>query len=376
MKRAATLIALVALFVPAAHAHREVPPPRVQLALLLDTSNSMDGLIGQAKTQLWSIVNEFATARRDGVQPTLEVALFEYGNTGLPAEEGYIRQVVPLTTDLDQISESLFALTTNGGDEYCGQVIQEAVRRLTWSNRPRDFKAIFIAGNEPFIQGPVHYTSAAEMAAGRGVIVNTIHCGSYDDGVAGRWLDGAKLAGGSYMHIDQDRTLPPIICPQDERLMQLNVELNNTYVWYGDNAERYATRQKVQDANAASRAPQALSARIATKAGGMYRQADKDLVDAFAADEKALSKLKEDHLPETMRTMTEQERVAYVKGHAARRAGLQREIQSLSAERAKYVAKVRAEQVEAGETTLGEAINATIRDQIQAAGFETKTTVE
>ena len=32
------------------------PKPLVQIAILLDTSNSMDGLIGQAKTQLWNIV--------------------------------------------------------------------------------------------------------------------------------------------------------------------------------------------------------------------------------------------------------------------------------------------------------------------------------
>jgi hypothetical protein len=38
--------------------------PRVQLALLLDTSNSMDGLIDQARSQLWSVVNQFAAARR------------------------------------------------------------------------------------------------------------------------------------------------------------------------------------------------------------------------------------------------------------------------------------------------------------------------
>lgn len=376
MKRVIAPIVLVALLVPIAHAHREAPPPRVQLALLLDTSNSMDGLIGQAKTQLWSIVNEFATARRDGLQPTLEVALFEYGNTGLPGEEGYIRQVVPLTTDLDQISESLFALTTNGGDEYCGQVIQEAVRRLTWSSNRRDFKAIFIAGNEPFTQGPVHYSSAAEMANGRGVIVNTIHCGSYEDGVAGRWLDGAKLAGGSYMHIDQNRTMPPIIAPQDERLMQLNVELNNTYVWYGSNAKEAAARQVAQDVNAASAAPQAMSQRIRTKASKLYRQADKDLVDALAEDEEMLSQVKEEELPEAMRTMTEGEQRAYLAGQAARRAELQQQIQALSAERAKHVAKVRADQAEAGEATLGDAINAAIRDQIQAAGFETEAPAE
>ena len=66
--------------------------PVVQLALLLDTSNSMDGLIDQAKTQLWKIVNEFATAKRHGVRPDLYVALYEYGNSGLPAQEGHVRQ--------------------------------------------------------------------------------------------------------------------------------------------------------------------------------------------------------------------------------------------------------------------------------------------
>ena len=34
----------------------------VKIALLLDTSNSMDGLINQAKAQLWDIVNKFSHA--------------------------------------------------------------------------------------------------------------------------------------------------------------------------------------------------------------------------------------------------------------------------------------------------------------------------
>src|SRR3989304_4542781 len=36
--------------------------PTVDVALLLDTSNSMDGLIHQAKSQLWTILHQFATA--------------------------------------------------------------------------------------------------------------------------------------------------------------------------------------------------------------------------------------------------------------------------------------------------------------------------
>src|SRR5437870_3100162 len=124
----------------------EAKSPRVQIALLLDTSNSMDGLIEQAKSQLWRIVNEFINAKQNGQRPRLQVALYEYGNNGLSASSGYIRQVQPLTEDLDKISEELFKLKTNGGEEYCGWVIKVAIESLAWSKSSHDFKAVFIAG--------------------------------------------------------------------------------------------------------------------------------------------------------------------------------------------------------------------------------------
>src|SRR3979411_2614431 len=100
---------------PAAIADTKGPPiaeimparkkPIVQIAFLLDTSNSMDGLIGQAKTQLWSVVNEFVRARKDGRPPAIQVALFEYGKSTLPSAEGHVRLILPLTDDLDRVSE-------------------------------------------------------------------------------------------------------------------------------------------------------------------------------------------------------------------------------------------------------------------------------
>ncbi|NNC69893.1 MAG: hypothetical protein HKN90_03620, partial [Flavobacteriaceae bacterium] len=51
----------------------------IKVALLLDTSNSMDGLINQAKTQLWEIVNELSYAKCEHEDPNLEIALYEYG---------------------------------------------------------------------------------------------------------------------------------------------------------------------------------------------------------------------------------------------------------------------------------------------------------
>ena len=94
--------------------------PKIQLAILLDTSSSMNGLIDQTRNQLWQVVNEFSKAEQNGVKPSLEVAVYEYGNSRLSASNGYIRQVSGLTGELDAVSEALFSLTTNGGSEYCG----------------------------------------------------------------------------------------------------------------------------------------------------------------------------------------------------------------------------------------------------------------
>ena len=156
------------------------PGTRVQIALLLDTSNSMDGLIDQAKATLWDLVNEFSYVRcRENRVPDLEIALYEYGNDGLSPREGFIRQVLPFSSDLDEISGKLFSLRTNGGEEFCGQVIQSAVKQLRLSRDARDLKFIFIAGNEPFNQGRTPYESVIRDAAEKDVVVNTIFCGDY-----------------------------------------------------------------------------------------------------------------------------------------------------------------------------------------------------
>ena len=66
--------------------------PAVDVAILLDTSNSMDGLINQAKSQLWTIVQQFSKAKKNGQTPLLRVSVFEYGNSGLPASEEWQKQ--------------------------------------------------------------------------------------------------------------------------------------------------------------------------------------------------------------------------------------------------------------------------------------------
>lgn len=56
---------------------------KIQVALLLDTSSSMDGLIEQTKSRLWNIVNTLTTLKYNGKAPQIEIALYEYGNSGI-----------------------------------------------------------------------------------------------------------------------------------------------------------------------------------------------------------------------------------------------------------------------------------------------------
>jgi hypothetical protein len=257
------------------------PAPSVQIAILLDTSGSMEGLLSQAKTQLWNIVNEFVRAKKDGKAPAVHVALFEYGKSSLSPSEGFVRQILPLTDDLDKVSEELFALRTNGGEEYCGWVIREAVKNLQWSKDREVYKAIFIAGNEPFTQGPVDFHASCRSAIERGIIVNTIFCGPGAEGGTTGWKDGAILADGRYMSIDQNTKVVEIPAPQDTEIAKLGVDLNKTYLPYGRHGLEGQARQAMQDANAVNASQAAIASRSYSKANSIYNNDAWDLVDAI-----------------------------------------------------------------------------------------------
>ena len=356
-------------FAAPAEAPKADERPIVQLAILLDTSNSMDGLIAQAKTQLWQIVNEFIAARQDGKAPKVEVALYEYGNSGLDAAGGHVRQVAELTDDLDKISESLFALKTNGGNEFCGWVIQNAVRDLKWNPSSKVYKAVFIAGNEEFTQGPVKYTESCKAAIEKGIVVNTIHCGDSAAAISGKWPDGARLADGKFMTIETNAQVAHVDAPQDKKLAELNAKLNDTYYAYGLRGAEGKMRQVQQDANAAAApaAPTVKAARAKTKASANYSNSSWDAIDAVKEGKLDLAKAKEEELPEEIRKVAPEKRAEFVAAKQKERAELQEELRKLSDERDKYVAAQLKDQK--GGQRLEQAVSSAVREQAAKKAF-------
>ena len=321
---------------------RPGPEPRskVQIALLLDTSNSMDGLIHQAKATLWNLVNEFSHVRcRESRSPALEIALYEYGNDGLNAREGFIRQVLPFSTDLDEISQRLFSLTTNGGEEYCGQVIQTALRQLTWSRQAGDLKFIFIAGNEPFNQGQVPYEAVLDNTAEKDLIVNTIFCGDYQLGQRTLWADGARRGHGEYTAIDHNRAIVHRTTPYDEIIIRLNHDLNKTYIGYGRRGAEKKERQAAQDANAMELEAPVMVERAVSKSSAYYNNSSWDLVDAYSDRTLDLSELDQEALPKELQGLSESALKKHLAERGQRRQQIQEEIRGLNARREAYLSQ-------------------------------------
>ncbi|MES2513512.1 MAG: vWA domain-containing protein [Bacteroidota bacterium] len=340
---------------------------KIQVALLFDTSNSMDGLIEQAKSRLWDVVNTLTTLKYLGKTPTIEIALYEYGNDGLSKTNDYIRQVTPLTSDLDLISEKLFALRTNGGSEYCGAVIQNCVKELQWDDGSSTMKLVYIAGNEGFNQGGVHYKDAISSALKSGIFVNTIFCGNKQEGITLFWEDGAVKGHGKYFNIDSDKKVEYIATPYDAQISACNEKLNKTYIGYGKQGAQKKQAQVAQDANASSISHANSTERIVTKSKAVYKNDTWDLVDKVKENESNLDKLKVEDLPAEYKSKSKEEIKKIVVEKSTEREKIQKEIGELAVKRQKHITEVAKTKTQKDD--LGSAIKSSIVSIAAVKGY-------
>lgn len=343
---------------------------KIQVAILLDTSSSMDGLIEQAKSRLWNIVNTLTTLKFKGKTPQLEIALYEYGNNNISEKQNYIRQITPLTNDLDLLSEMLFALTTYGGHEYCGAVIEQAVKSLEWGKGNNDMKLIYIAGNEPFTQGPVGYKTAIAQALEGDIYINTIHCGNDNYGGMDTWKEGAIKGKGKFFMIDHNARVRHYSTPYDDRIKLYNEKLNSTYIGYGAMGARKKESQVKQDANASSISSSNYTERAVSKTKKVYNNSKWDLVDKAKESEAIFEELQDSELPKELQNKTKDELKAIVAQKDKERTEINKEISELARKRQAYIdEQVKKEKDNAGDD-LGKAINESVIELAMVKGYK------
>lgn len=341
----------------------------IQVAILLDTSSSMDGLIDQAKSRLWNIVNTLTTLKYNGKAPKIEIALYEYGNDGI-SEKNWIRKVTPLTQDLDLISEKLFALKTNGGTEYCGAVIRDASNQLEWNDSEKSMKLIYIAGNEAFNQEGINYKEAIADAKKKNIYINTIFCGNREEGIRTYWQDGAINGNGKYFNIDSNQKVIYITTPYDDKISDCNVKLNATYIGYGSRGYEKKSMQAVQDQNAVSISKEnAVERSVAKTKAAAYRNESWDMVDKAESDKDFINKIKTEDLPSELKGKTKAEIAKIVAQKTKDRADLQKEISELAVKRQTFIDNELKNRGDSSTDDLGKAIEKSILEIGKTKGY-------
>ena len=358
---------IVSIAVPSVVAAQETPRPRVEVAFVLDTTGSMAGLIEGAKAKIWDTANLIISAEPT---PDIRFGLIGYRDRG----DAYITEFHDLTDDIDAIYGHLRGFGADGGGdgpESVNQALNEAVTRMSWSDGDGVLRIIFLVGDAPphmDYADDVRYHLSVEQATERGIVVNTIQCGEWAE-TAQIWQEIAQLGNGEYASIGQSGDVVVIATPFDEQLAELNRELGTTIVPYGVRAEREAIAG-YQDA-AEEAAPAEAADRLRFRAAsGRVGGASGDLLDAITAGEIDLESVDEEQLPENLRSMSVEERQAFVAVKQQRRGELQTQINDLLSQRQAFIDAERAAMREAGGLTGFDAeVDRMIREQASEIGI-------
>ncbi len=172
------------------------------------------------------------------------------------------------------------------------------------------------------------------------------------------------------MNIDQDKKVVHIPTPFDDPIVQLNKELNKTYIGYGSQGKKMKERQATQDNNASSMGSGSYVNRAMSKSSKMYKNEQWDLVDAVEEDEEKLDKITDDELPEELKGKSKEEIKVYVDKKKKEREKINKQINELNKKRTKYIADKRKESTE--ELSLDNVMIKTVKDQAKKKNYKFK----
>jgi len=341
--------------------------PTIQVAILLDTSGSMNGLINQARLKIWDIISEISKANKNNKEINLEVALYQYGTTDASKDSGYINKLNGFSGDLDLLSENLFNLKTSGSEEYSGMAIEFATNDLAWSDHPNDLKLIILAGNEEMGQGYTPFEYSIPKAKNQNIIVNTIFCGSYKDGVENEWLKAANIGGGKFFNINQNNKINQIVTPYDSEINKLGSELNTTYIKYGRLGEEKRARQRNQDMVSKKVSSSYMASRNLAKSSNAYNTEDWDLVDKYEKEGVSAIALAQKETGD-IGSLSEEEIKVYLEDKSTKRKEIKSEMKKLQKKRSNYIAN----NTDNYSSDFGAALLRVVKSQAKEKGFTFK----
>jgi uncharacterized protein YegL len=349
-----------------------VAAKRVEVVFVLDTTGSMSGLIHAAQEKIWSIASTLAQARQ---APEISMGLVAYRDRG----DAYVTQVVDLNRDLDSMYTKLMDFAAEGGGdgpEAVNEALQAAVERMSWSPDQSTYKVVFLVGDAPphmDYQNDVKFPRVVAAAAAKGIIINTIQCGTMADTVA-PWQQIARLGRGRYFTVEQAGGAVAIETPFDGELAALAAQLDGTRLFYGSAPQRAAMEAKVdatarlnEEASVAARARRGAFNVSASGAGNFL--GERELVADVASGRVDVTKLPAAELPASVAALPPERQVTLLAETAQKRDELQRQIASLAAERDAYIKK-ELEAAGGAAASLDQQLYDAVREQAAPLGLD------
>jgi uncharacterized protein YegL len=341
--------------------------PVVEVAFVLDTTGSMEGLIEGAKKKIWSIATTIADANPDA---ELRMAIIAYRDRG----DDYVTKVFPLTEDIQDLYGDLLRFKAEGGGDWpesVNEALDTAVTKLKWGQGAKDTRIVFLVGDAPphmDYRQDRPYKQVIKDARSRGIIVNAVQAGNAED-TTRVWRSIAQLGSGEFIPIPQDGgPVVVIVSPYDDEIYQLQLEIDNTVVPYGRAEQREKVRTKLSERQAAS-APSAAdnSSYVLKKSKGKDAiTGSGDLVSDVENGRVALEALKDGELPEGFVALPAKERAARIKALAEKRSTMAGKMAELVKKRDAFIAS------EAAKTPSGEVadsfdkkVEETLRAQVK-----------
>lgn len=331
----------------------------IEVCFVLDTTGSMGGLIDGAKKKIWTIANSIVAA---DPKAKVKFALVPYRDRG----DQYITRVFDLTDDLDAVFANLQSFTADGGGdgpESVNQAIDDATNKVSWSADEKAVKFLFLVGDAPphmDYSDDVKYPKSCEVAVKKGIMINTVQCGTQSD-TKDVWQEIARRGEGSYVALEQSGGMVVIDTPMDKEIAELSKEIGALAVPYGSEKQQLAVASKNIVAAAA---PAAVTAERASYNAKQNRaiQGAGDLITDVREKQIDLKKVADDELPENMRKMSPYERADYLKKQGEERDKLNAKVAELSKQREAYI----AEQNKKLAGGKGDAFDAKVGEIVQA----------
>jgi len=312
---------------------------KIQVVFLLDATGSMSGLINAAKDKIWSIVGSF---NQTTPAPEVEVGMIFYRDRG----DDFVTKMIPLGTDMDELYEQLMLIKADGGGdapESVNQALFEGVTEMAWDMNSRNvYKTIFLVGDCPphmDYQDDVKYPKSCEIANEKKIVINTILMGN-DPEAKSIWIKIANSTNGKFIQTDMRVNDIAITTPYDEKISNLQYELDQTRIYYGSEQEqkvadiKFTQSEKIKSGSAsvgAKRAEYNLS-----EIGRDKYYGSKELINDVIKGKKIADIFKEE-LPKSLQEMSPPQLDLYVKEVSDKRKRIEKEITELNKQRQDYI---------------------------------------